>query len=61
MPLSKLLNFSLFTCGLVGALMLMLAVLAYLRGRHKLGDRAGILIIAAILLGVMLALSVGNF
>lgn len=61
MDLSKILNFSLFTCGLVGLLLVMLATLAFLKGRHKIGDRAGIAVIVIVLLGAMLALTVGNF
>jgi hypothetical protein len=61
MNLAKMINFSLFSCGLVGILLVILAGLAFLRGRHKLGDKAGIAIIAVILLGTMIALTVGNF
>jgi len=61
MNLFKILNFGLLSCGLVGILMLGLAVLAFLKGRHKLNDKAGILIIAAVLIGTMLALSVGQY
>ncbi len=61
MDLSKMLNFSLFTCGLVGIFLVMLAGLAFLKGRHKIGDKAGIAIIAIVLLGTMLALTVSNF
>ncbi len=61
MDLSKMLNFSLFSCGLVGILLVMLAVLAFLKGRHKIDDRVGIAIIGLVLLGTMVALTVGNF
>jgi len=61
MDLSKTINFSLFSCGLVGILLVMMAVLAFLKARHKIGDRAGIAIIIIVLLGTMLALTVGNF
>jgi hypothetical protein len=61
MDLSKILDFSWLSCGLVAGLMLMLAVLAFLKGRHKLNDKVGILIIVAVLIGTMIALSVGDF
>ncbi len=61
MDFSKILNFSLFSCGLVGILLVMMAVLAFLKGRHKIGDRLGIAIIGLVLLGTMVALTVGNF
>jgi len=61
MDFFKIINFSLFSCGLVGILMVMLAVLAFLKGRHKLGDRWGVLIIVVVLLGTMIVLSVGQF
>jgi hypothetical protein len=41
--------------------MAMLAVLGYLKGHHKLSNKAGIWIIALILLGTVLVLAVNNF
>ncbi len=61
MELSRIVNFSLFSCGLVGILLVMMAGLAFLKGRHKIGDRAGIAVIVIVLLGTMLALTVGNY
>ena len=61
MSLSKIISFSLLSCGLVGVLMVMMAVLAFLKGHHKIGDRTGILIIVLVLLGTMIAFSVGEF
>jgi hypothetical protein len=55
------LNFGVFSCGLLGILMLMLAVLAFLRGRHKITNMAGVLIIIAVLLGVTIALSIPQY
>ncbi len=46
---------------LVGTLMIILTVLAFLKGRHKLGERTAVLIIVAVLLGTMIALAVGQF
>jgi hypothetical protein len=61
MDFAKILNFALLSCGLVGILMLMMTVLAFLKGRHKIGNRTGVLIIVFVLLGTMIALSVGDF
>ncbi len=61
MDLAKILNFSLFSCGLVGILLVIVAGLAFLKARHKLGEKAGIAILAILLLGTMIALTVGNF
>ncbi len=55
------LKFAVFSCGLVGALMLVLAVLAFLRGRHKITNMAGILVIITVLLGVTIALSIPQY
>ncbi len=61
MDLARIVYFSGFSCGLVGILMALLAILAFLKGRHKLGERTGVLIIVSVLLGAMIALSVGQF
>ncbi len=61
MDFYQILNTSLFAWALVGILMLMLAVLAFLKGRHKISDKAGIGIIVFVLLGTMIALTLGNF
>jgi hypothetical protein len=58
--LYKFLNSSLFACGLVGLLMLFVATLAFLRNRQMVKERAGIFIIAAVLLLVLVALSVNG-
>jgi hypothetical protein len=60
MDLGKLLNASLLICGLVGILMLFVATLAFLKNRQMVKERAGIFIIAAVLLLVLVALSVGG-
>jgi hypothetical protein len=57
---SKLINFSLLSCGLVGVLMLVVAVLALLRNRQKISNRTGILIIVLVLLLALIALSVAE-
>ncbi len=61
MDLGKILNLSLFAWGLVAFLLIGLAGLAFLKGRHKIGDKAGIVVIAVVLLGVLIALTAGNF
>lgn len=61
MNLTRILNSSLFAWALVGLLLVMMAMLAFLKGRHKIGDKVGIVIIVLVLLGAMLALTVGNF
>jgi hypothetical protein len=58
MLISTLINVSLFSCGLVGLLMLALTLLAFLKGRQKLGEKTGILIIVFVLLAVLIALSI---
>jgi hypothetical protein len=56
----KLINFSLLSCGLVGVLMLVVAVQAFLRNRQKISNRTGILIIVLVLLLALIALSVAE-
>jgi hypothetical protein len=58
MDLMKILNSSVIAWALAGLLMLMLAMLAFLRNRQLVKERAGIFIIAVILLLVLLALTV---
>jgi hypothetical protein len=54
----KLLNFSLLSWGLAGLAMLALMVVGFLRGRQKLGEKTGILIIVFVLLALLIALSI---
>ena len=61
MDLGKIINFSLLSCGLVGVLMWIVAMLAFLRNRQKISDRTGILIIMLVLMLVLIALSVSEF
>jgi hypothetical protein len=56
----KLVNFSLLSCGLVGVLMLAVAVLTFLRNRQKISNRTGTLIIVLVLLLALIALSVAE-
>jgi hypothetical protein len=58
MNLVKLIHSPLLTCGLVGGLMLMVAGLAFLRGRRMIKERTGIVIIVVVLLLALLALTV---
>jgi hypothetical protein len=60
MVFGNLFSFSLFSCGLVGILMASLAALAYLRNRHKISTRTGILIIVAVLVLALIGLSVAE-
>lgn len=60
MDLGKLINFPLLSCGLVGICMIMMAVLAFMKSRHKITNRTGIIIIVVALLLVMIALSVAE-
>lgn len=60
MDLGKLINFSLLSCGLVGVLMLVVAMLTFLRNRQKINNRTGILIIVLVLLLALIALSVAE-
>jgi hypothetical protein len=60
MDLGKLINFSLLSCGLVGVLMLVVAMLTFLRNRQKISNRTGILIIVLVLLLALIALSVAE-
>jgi hypothetical protein len=53
-----ILNSALLAWGLVGLLMVMLAVLAFLRNRSLVKERLGILIIVAVLLVALIALTV---
>ena len=61
MNLLGTINYALVSCGLVGVLMVMMAGLATLKSHHKISNRTGILIIVVVLLGTMIALSVGEF
>jgi hypothetical protein len=54
----SILNSALFAWGLLGLLMVMVAVLAFLRKRQIVKDRLAILIIAAVLLMALIALTV---
>jgi hypothetical protein len=56
----KLINFSLLSCGLVGVLMLAVAVLTFLRNRQEISNRTGTLIIVLVLLLALIALSVAE-
>jgi hypothetical protein len=53
-----ILNSALFAWGLLGLLMVMVAVLAFLRKRQMVKERLAILIIAGVLLLALLALTV---
>jgi hypothetical protein len=53
-----MINTALFAWGLAGLLMVMLAVLAFLRSRKLVKERAAILIIVTIMLLALLALTV---
>ena len=61
MNLDNIIHFSLFSCGLVGVLMVIMAALAFLRNRQMISNRAGILIIVLVLSFVLVALSVSEF
>jgi hypothetical protein len=61
MDLGKIINFSLLSCGLVGVLMGIVAMLAFLRNRQKISNRTGILIIVLVLMLALIALSVSEF
>ena len=58
MDLMKILNSSVVAWALAGLLMLMLAMLAFLRNRQLVKERLAILIIAMVLLLALLALTV---
>jgi nucleoside permease NupC len=58
MDVAKLIHSSLFTCGLVGVLMMLVAALAFLRNRRMIKERTGIIVIVVVLLLVLLALTV---
>ncbi len=58
MNLVKLLHSPLFTCGLVGVLMLVVAGLALLRNRRIINEWTGIVIIVVVLLLALLAVAV---
>jgi hypothetical protein len=58
MKLAGILNSAPFAIGLVGALMLVLAILAYLKNRHVIKERTGNIILVVIFLLALLALTV---
>jgi Ca2+/Na+ antiporter len=58
MGLGNILHSSLFTCGLVGILMGIVALLAVFRNRRMIKERTGVIIIVVVLLLALLALAV---
>jgi hypothetical protein len=58
MDIEKTLHSSLFTCGLVGVLMSLVALLAILRNRRMIKERTGIAIIVVVLMLALLVLTV---
>ena len=58
MDFARLIHSSLFTCGLVGVLMGMVALLAFLRNRRMIKEHTGIIIIVGVLLLALLAITV---
>jgi hypothetical protein len=57
MNLGNILNSALFAWGLAGLLMVMLALLAFLRSRERIKERLAILVIAGSMLLALLALT----
>jgi hypothetical protein len=57
-PMLTILNSALFAWGVLGLLMVMLALLAFLRKRQLIKERFAILIIVGVLLLALLALTV---
>jgi hypothetical protein len=58
MRLTQILHSSFVAWGLAGLLMVMVVMLAFLRKRQLIGERLAILIIVAVMLLVLLALTV---
>jgi hypothetical protein len=58
MNIEKTIHSSLFTCGLVGVLMSLVALLAILRNRRIIKERTGIAIIVVVLMLALLVLAV---
>jgi hypothetical protein len=59
MDLTKILNSAFVAWGLAGLLMLMLAMLAFLRNRQLVKERVAILVIVMVMLLALIALSLG--
>ncbi|HTX90620.1 MAG TPA: hypothetical protein VMC09_05320 [Anaerolineales bacterium] len=60
MNLTAFLNSSIVAWAMVGLLMLMVAMLAFLRNRQLVKERVAILVIAMVMLLALLALTLGE-